>query len=90
MSQDKEFKHESIQDNQSIIGYLEALRDGFVSGNMVFATRVSDMELHPGGMIKLEVEAKKKGPHRKLALKFTWREGAEEPAQDESFSIEPR
>lgn len=74
MSQDTFFKYESVQDLDTIIAYLEAVRDGFASGEMRFAHRDREMVFHPQGLVGFLVEAKLKGERRKLTLKFGWKE----------------
>ncbi|MCB2225037.1 MAG: amphi-Trp domain-containing protein [Desulfarculaceae bacterium] len=75
------FKHQSMQDPQSIVRYLAALKDGFQSGALVFSTNGKRLVLKPQGLVNLEVEAKRKGEGIKLTLKFRWNE--EEPATEE-------
>ncbi len=75
------FKHQSMQDPQSIVRYLEALKEGFSNGALVFSTNGKRLVLKPQGLVNLEVEAKRKGEGIKLSLKFRWNE--EEPAKDE-------
>ncbi|MCF8033166.1 MAG: amphi-Trp domain-containing protein [Desulfarculaceae bacterium] len=75
------FKHQSMQDSQSIVRYLTALKDGFENGALVFSTNGKRLVLKPQGLVNLEVEAKRKGEGIKLSLKFRWTE--EEPATEE-------
>ena len=75
------FKHQSMQDSESIVRYLAALKDGFANGALVFSTNGKRLVLKPQGLVNLEVEAKRKGESIKLSLKFRWNE--EEPATEE-------
>ena len=79
--QAERFKYQSMQDPQSIVKYLTALKDGFANEAMVFSTNGKRLALKPQGMVSLEVEAKRKGDGAKLNLKFRWNE--QEPAEDE-------
>lgn len=82
MSESSErFKHRSIQDPESIVRYLAALKDGFEQGALVFSTNGERLVVKPQGLINLEVEAKRKGEGIKLNLKFRWNE--QEPAHDD-------
>ncbi len=87
---DERFKHESIQDTESILKYLDALRSGFESGQIVFSTKSHEVVLEPKGLIQFDLDAKRKGDRRKLILKFNWKESADTPNDDESLIIEPR
>ncbi len=73
---DDNFKHVSMQDSQSIIRYLEALAGGFKQGALLFSTDNKQLVLKPQGLIKLEVEAKRKDQQLKLNIKLRWNEEA--------------
>jgi len=76
MSDDR-FKHESLQDSESIVRYLTALADGFRQGALSFTSEDQRLELKPGGLVNLEVEAKKKAGNIKMAIKLRWTEDEE-------------
>ncbi len=73
------FSYESLQDSQALLTYLKALVQGFESGAMRFSVKEDEIVLHPSGLIHFAVEAKAKRGRMKLALKFAWREGEDEP-----------
>ncbi len=75
MSEDKTFKHESLQDRASILAYLDALRQSFADGQLVLASKDKEVLLEPKGLIRFDIEAKRKGDQRKLTLKMSWKEG---------------
>jgi amphi-Trp domain-containing protein len=70
------FKHESLQDAESIVRYIEALSEGFQNGALLFSSDDKRLVLKPRGLVRLEVEAKKRGEEIKLSLKFRWTEEA--------------
>lgn len=69
-----EFKHESLQDAQSVSKYLRALIEGLESGYLEFGNDDGEMELHPRGLLGMELRAKCKGGQAKVQLKLAWRE----------------
>lgn len=73
----EEFKHESLQDRQSIVKYLNALSEGFENGQLVFANKDKQIIFEPRGLLKLDVKAKRKNEKVKLSLKFSWKEDSE-------------
>ncbi len=85
-SADSSFKHLSLQDSESIIAYLEALGVGFKQGALLFSTDSKRLVLKPQGLIKLEVEAKRKDEQMKLTLKFRWNE---ETTGEGDLSVRP-
>lgn len=74
---DDEFKHESIQDTELIIKYLNALKEGFENEKLVFGTKQKKFILEPNGLLRLGISAKRKGRKVKISLKASWTEGKE-------------
>lgn len=74
MSDDTVFKHESLQDLESIIAYLEAVRDGFSRRRLTLTDAEREMVLEPKGLVRFDLEAKCKGQGCKLTLKFSWKD----------------
>ncbi|GAB7081819.1 amphi-Trp domain-containing protein [Megalodesulfovibrio paquesii] len=90
MSDDKTFKHESLQDPASVLAYLDALREGLAKGALVLTTKEKELVLQLKGLIRFDIEAKRKDSQRKLTLKLTWKD-CDEPMDDaEDLSIEAR
>ena len=70
----KRFIHESLQDTQSVVKYLEALAEGFRNGSLVLASDEAELTLIPRGLLRLEVDAKRKASEVKLAIRLRWTE----------------
>jgi amphi-Trp domain-containing protein len=77
------FKHESMQDLDSIIAFLNSVRDGFANRRLMVADKKKEVVFTPSGLIKFDVEAKCKDGRCKLALKFSWNEGEQPPAGED-------
>ena len=89
MSNDN-FKHESLEDSETITKYLQALQEGFESGALVFSTDDRRFVIKPTGLINLEIDAKKKGEKVKVTLRFRWNEAPGEPEpKPKALSIAP-
>ena len=82
MSTDDDFRHESVQDRQSIVKYLQAITAGLEQGLISFGTHEHSLSLEPSGMLELQVRAKRKGGRVKLGIKLYWREDDEEGGAD--------
>jgi amphi-Trp domain-containing protein len=82
MSEANEFKHESLQDCDSIVKYLQAIGDGFSKGNLSLANGGEGMRLEPSGLLRLDLKAKRKDGRIKLSLKISWKEPEETPEVD--------
>jgi len=74
-STDDEFRHESIQDTESIVEYLYALMEGFQNKKILFGTTKKKLILLPNGLLRLAVRAKRKDKDVKVSLKISWSEG---------------
>lgn len=77
----REFRHESMQDRESIVAYLDALRSAIADGEVKFQDEQGEISLVPRGLIHFEVEASHKRDRRRLTLQFTWKEATESPVQ---------
>ena len=70
---DMDFKYESLQDCNTIVKYLEALKKGFESGKLVLANSDKRIQLTPFGIIKFEVKFKRKEDSDKIYIKCSWK-----------------
>ncbi|QPJ62469.1 MAG: amphi-Trp domain-containing protein [Candidatus Nitronauta litoralis] len=73
-SMDDEFRHESLQDTESIRNYLQALLDGFENGRILFGTRKKKLILEPNGLLNLAVKARRKNKEVRISVKINWKE----------------
>jgi amphi-Trp domain-containing protein len=71
--EDRDFRHQSLQDPHSIVEYLTALTEGFTKGSLQFRDDGGEITLEPSGLIRFEVSAAKKSGQHNLTLKFTWK-----------------
>jgi amphi-Trp domain-containing protein len=69
-----EFEYESLQDSESIAKYLEALKKGFTSGQLLFCSGKQEMLLNPQGLLKFVVHAKRRDGQVKVDLQIAWKE----------------
>ncbi len=88
MSKLKEFEYSSLQDVQSIVKYIEAIKQGFSRGRLIFGTEDGKMILDPQGLIKMAIKATNKNGVVRLYLRFNWRETEEPETGQKKLSIE--
>jgi amphi-Trp domain-containing protein len=69
-----EFGYESLQDTTSIVEYIEALAEGFRSGNLEFSSGEKAIRLRPSGLLELSLKAKRKDGEASLQLEVAWKE----------------
>jgi len=70
---EKNFQHESVEDRDSVIQYLEMLSDGFRKGAIEFCSDREMITLKPSGLVHLEIKVKNQQQKSKLSLKITWK-----------------
>lgn len=78
MRVNKLFKYDGLQQPDTIAAYLEAVREGFASGEITLTQGEDVLILAPKGMVAVTVEGKLKGEDRKLKLTFRWKEREQE------------
>jgi amphi-Trp domain-containing protein len=82
----EEFEHESVQDNETVSQYLQAMIEGFRNGKITFKSEDDELVLFPNNLLEFVILAKKKGDKNKISLRFTWKDSKEE-RQTRSFKI---
>lgn len=71
---DHVFEHESLQDCESIVKYLQAISEGLQNRHLVLANGESPIELRPNGLLKFDLKARRKDGRMKLSFKISWKE----------------
>ncbi len=74
MEQVKDFQHESIEDKESVVRYLQTLSEGFRSQKLEFQTGQEEILLEPSGLIQVEIKARSRHRKSKLSIKFVWKD----------------
>lgn len=68
-----EFDHESLQDPEAVVKYLEALAEGFSKGRLTFTGKRGEMTLEPKGIISFNVSASRKRGKNTVNLSLSWK-----------------
>ncbi len=79
-----QFKHDSIQDRESIVEYLTALTEGIAAGSLDLRSDSGEINLTPKGLLRFRVEARRGVYRTGLILKISWRK---EVPDDEEGSL---
>jgi amphi-Trp domain-containing protein len=69
---EQKFIFESIQDSETIKSYLESIITGIAKKKIVLSTDGEDITLHPNGLLKLTVKARKKADKNRISIKMAW------------------
>ncbi len=83
----EEFTHQSIQDTESIVRYLNTLGQGIEKGRLLFCSGKDELVLKPNGLLKLGLKAKRKNGTTKISMRIVWKEGQTPKPSDEPLVI---
>ncbi len=73
MSQGKKtFRHESLQDQESIHTLLKAITQGISKGKLSLSDEEGEIILSPKGLLNLKVTASQDTDRHRLNLRITW------------------
>jgi amphi-Trp domain-containing protein len=68
----KNFRHESLQDRDSIQAILKAITQGVAKGRLTLSDEEGEMVLNPDGLLQLKVTATQDTDRHRLNLRITW------------------
>ncbi|NOQ35856.1 MAG: amphi-Trp domain-containing protein [Methylococcaceae bacterium] len=68
----KSFRHDSLQDTQSITQILSAINEGLENGKLVFSDDEDEIVLNPKGLLQLKVSATQDDNKHSFSFKVSW------------------
>lgn len=81
MSQEKRsFRHESLQDIDSIQALLKALSKGLAKHKLSFTDEDGEISLEPEGLLNLKLTASNEEGRQRVNLRITWQVEDEQQA----------
>jgi len=76
----KDFRHESLQDAETIQGLLKALTRGLAKGKLTFSDEDGEIVMQPKGLLALKLTASKEDGRNRVNVRITWQD-AEKPTK---------
>ena len=83
-----QFRHQSMQDADSIEQILRAVSDGLAKGKLRFSDDDGELLLHPHGLLDLRLTAEEDDGRQRINLRVSWQRAEKKPARGKSLSIE--
>ena len=77
MKQSTRFRHESLQDAESVQTLLSALVDGVAKGKIVLEDEDGTMVMKPKGLANLKISASQDDKKNRLYVRLTWYESSD-------------
>jgi len=68
----KSFRHDSLQDTQSISQILTAINEGLENEKLVFSDEEDEILLNPKGLLQLKVTATQDDNTHSFSFKVSW------------------
>jgi len=72
MKQNGRFRHESLQDKESIKSLLKAVTNGIGAGKITLEDENGNLVLVPGGLLRLKINASVDDDQNKLDIRISW------------------
>ncbi|QEP44678.1 amphi-Trp domain-containing protein [Ectothiorhodospiraceae bacterium BW-2] len=87
-SKSSTFRHQSLQDSDSIATILSALQEGFAKGKLVLSDESGEIKLTPSGLLNVKLSADEEEHRHKLTLRISWQSPSQLPAKKGSLKVE--
>lgn len=84
------FEHESLQDKESIINYLNALADGIKKGEVIFSDEEERLEIQPEKIGQFRVRASQTKKTQEIRLKLSWSNKKQSDLDDTPLFIQAK
>ncbi len=82
-----DFRHESLQDAETIQQLLKALTRGIASGKLSFSDEDGEIVMQPQGLLHLKVTAAKEDGRNRVAVRITWQDDEHQTKKKKSLKI---
>jgi amphi-Trp domain-containing protein len=83
----REFRHESLQDGDTIQELLAALTKGLGKGKLTFSDEGGRITLHPEGLLNLKLTASQDEGRHRVTVRITWQVEEERAKAKKSLKI---
>lgn len=86
MKQSTRFRHESLQDSESVQTLLNAVVEGISKGKIVLEDEDGTMVMKPKGLANLKISASQDEKKNRLYVRLTWYESTD-PVREKELKI---
>ena len=85
--QKKDFRHESLQDADTIQGLLKALTRGLAKGKLTFSDEDGEIVMQPRGLLALKLTASKEDSRNRVNVRITWQDAEKATKGKKSLKV---
>ena len=83
----KSFRHESLQDADSIQAILTAVSEGLANGKVTFSDEDDKLVMRPEGLLHLKVTASQEENYHRINLRVSWQVEDERMKKKKSLKV---
>ena len=83
----KSFCHQSLQDEKSIQGILQAITSGIAKGKITFSDEDEKIVMRPEGLLELKVTAAQEENRNRFNIRISWQVDDSSEKKKKSLSV---
>lgn len=83
----KSFRHESLQDAETIQALLTSVARGFARGELVFSDDEDEIIMRPEGLMNLKVTSNQEENRHRVNIRVTWQIESDHKKKDKSLTV---
>ncbi|MDC1287675.1 amphi-Trp domain-containing protein [Gammaproteobacteria bacterium] len=81
------FRHESLQNCDSIQAILKALTEGIAKGKLSFSDDDDSISMAPDGLLNLKLNVSQEDNRNRINLRITWQDRAKKTLKKSRLSV---
>jgi len=83
----KSFRHQSLQDEKSIQGILQAITSGIAKGKITFSDEDEKIVMRPEGLLDLKITASQEENRNRFNIRISWQVDDSREKRKKSLSV---
>jgi amphi-Trp domain-containing protein len=81
------FRHDSLQDSQSIQGILKSISSGLAKGKITFTDEDENIVMKPEGLLDLKVTATQESTKNRINIRISWQADDADKKKKKKLSV---
>ena len=81
------FRHDSLQDKQSIQAILKAISNGLAKGKITFSDEDDSIVMKPEGLLDLKITATQEPAKNRISIRIAWRNKEDAKKKKKKLSV---
>ena len=81
------FRHDSLQDAESIQALLKSVTEGLAKGKLTFSDEDDEIVMKPAGLLNLKLTASQEDERQRVTVRISWQVKEKRPKKGKSLSV---